>query len=135
MAPERIVLRFNATTSDKPVIYHLVKKYNLIINILKARINPHKEGMMVLELHGEPEQYAHGLEYLRSMGVTIQPLSEQVQHNETICNHCGACINVCPSGALYLERPDMKVKFDNEKCLVCLMCVKACPYKAMEVYF
>ncbi|HKM39606.1 MAG TPA: NIL domain-containing protein [bacterium] len=135
MAPERIVLHFTATNADQPVIYHLVKNYDLIINILKAKINPHKEGMMVLELQGEPGKYAQGLEYLRSMGVTIQPLSEQVQRNVDLCNHCGACVNVCPSGALHLQRPDMTVSFDNEKCLVCLMCVKACPYKAMEVHF
>ncbi len=135
MAPERIVLRFKAATSDKPIIYHLVKNYDLVVNILKARINPYKEGTMVLELQGEPEQYAQGLEYLRSLGVTIQPLSQEVQRNEALCNHCGACINVCPTGALYLERPAMTVKFDDEKCVVCLMCIKACPYRAMEVHF
>lgn len=135
MSPERIVLRFRAATSDKPIIYHLIKNYDLVVNILKANINPHKEGMMVLELQGEPEQYTKGLEYLRSLDITILPLSQQVQRNEVLCTHCGACINTCPSGALYLERPAMTVHFNDEKCVVCLMCVKACPYKAMEVRF
>ncbi|NLW07702.1 MAG: 4Fe-4S binding protein [Clostridia bacterium] len=135
MSPDRIVLRFTAAVSDKPIIYHLVKNYDLVVNILKAHINPHKEGMMVMELQGEPEQYAKGLEYMRSLGITIQPLSQQVQHNEALCTHCGACTNLCPAGALYMERPAMTVNFDDEKCVVCLMCVKACPYKAMEVHF
>jgi len=135
MAPERIVLRFAAEASDKPIIYHLIKNYDLVVNILKAHINPHKEGIMVLELQGETEQYTRGMEYLRSLGITIQPLSQEVQRNETLCTHCGACINICPSGALYLERPAMTVNFNDEKCVVCLMCVKACPYKAMEVRF
>ncbi len=135
MSPKRIVLRFMAATADKPIIYQLIRDYDLVVNILKAHINPCKEGMMVLEIQGEPEQYTRGLDYLRSLGITIQPLSQDVQRNETLCTHCGACINVCPSSALYLERPAMTVHFDEDRCVVCMMCVKACPYKAMEVRF
>ncbi|MDK2821384.1 MAG: L-aspartate semialdehyde sulfurtransferase ferredoxin [Clostridia bacterium] len=135
MSPKRIVLRFMAGTADRPIIYHLIKNYDLVVNILKARINPKKEGTMVLELQGEPEKYKLGLEYLRSQGISIQPLSQDVKRNENLCVHCGACTSVCPSGALFLERPEMTVKFDEDKCVVCHMCVKACPYKAMEVCF
>ncbi|MGI9862041.1 NIL domain-containing protein [Moorella naiadis] len=135
MSPKRVVLRFMAATADQPIIYQLIRNYDLMINILKAHINPYKEGMMVLEIQGEPEQYTRGLEYLRSLGITIQPLSQDVHRNANTCTHCGACISVCPTGALYLERPDMTVHFDEDKCVVCLMCVRACPYKAMEVRF
>lgn len=135
MSPKRIVLRFMAETSEKPIIYNLIKNYDLIVNILKAQINPRKEGTMILEIEGEPEQYTRGMEYLRSIGITIQPLSQEVHHNNDICVHCGACTNLCPSGALFLERPDMTVSFDDDKCVICLLCVKACPYKAMEVSF
>lgn len=63
MAPERIVLRFSEEIADQPIIYHLVRDYDLVINILKASINPHKEGTMVLELSGE--RYAEGIQYLK----------------------------------------------------------------------
>ena len=66
MAPQKIVLRFSADNADQPIIYHLVKDYDLIINILKASINPHKEGTMVLELTGT--RYEEGINYLKNKG-------------------------------------------------------------------
>jgi len=47
--------------------------------------------------------------------------------------HCGACTVHCPSGALYIERPSMEVKFKGDDCIICLNCLKVCPVRAMEV--
>ena len=133
MSPPKIVLRFTASISDKPIIYHLVKDYDLVVNIVKANINPHKEGMLILELSGE--KYQEGLDYLRGQGVTVQPLTQEIVRNEDRCSSCGACTAICPSGALYIERPGMEVKFDSDKCVVCQLCLKICPLRAMEVRF
>lgn len=131
MAPEKIVLRFSADTADKPIIYHLAKEYDLIANILKASINPHKEGTMVLELTGE--RYEEGIHYLKKQGITVHSLTQEVVRNEEKCTHCGNCTAHCPTKALYIERPSMEVKFNGDECIVCLMCVKICPIHAMEV--
>lgn len=131
MAPEKIVLRFSADTADKPVIYRLVKDFDLVVNITKAAINPHKEGTMVLELTGD--RYEEGIEYLKKQGISVQPLAQEVVRNEEKCTQCGACTAHCPTSALYIERPSMEVKFKEDNCIVCLMCLKVCPVKAMEV--
>ena len=131
MAPEKIVLRFGAETSDKPIIYHLAKDYDLIINIVKASINPHKEGTMVLELIGP--RYAEGIDFLRKQGISVKPLAQEIVRNEDKCTHCGACTVHCPTKALYIERPSMTVKFNGDDCIICMMCVQVCPVKAMEV--
>jgi ferredoxin len=133
MAPNRIVLRFGKDISDKPIIYHLVKDYNLVINILQANVNPNKEGTMVLELTGE--NYDKGIVFLKSQGVTVQPLAEEVFRNEERCTNCGVCTDICPTGALHLERPSMEVKFNSDHCIACQICIKICPLKAMEVKF
>lgn len=133
MAPSKIVLRFPAAIADKPIIFHLVKDYDLMINILKANINPHKEGTMVLELEGA--RFDEGIAFLRDQGVGVQPLTEEIVWNEERCTHCGACTAICPTQALYLERPSMRVRFDSEACVVCQFCVRACPMHAMEVRF
>lgn len=133
MAPSKVVLRFPAAIADKPIIFHLVKDYDLMINILKANINPHKEGTMVLDVVGEKTEA--GLDFLRRQGVGVQPLTEDIVRNEERCTHCGACTAICPTGALYLERPAMFVRFDSEACVVCQLCVRACPMQAMEVRF
>lgn len=133
MAPKKVVLRFSTDIADKPIIYRLVKDYNLIVNILKANVNPQKEGTMVLEVIGD--LYADGLDYLRCQGVVVQDLTQEIVRNEALCTDCGACTAICPTGALYLQRPSMKVQFDSDACVVCYLCVKACPLRAMEVRF
>ena len=133
MSPKKIILRFGKDIADKPIIYRLVKDFDLVINILKANVDQNKEGTMVLELTGD--NCDRGLEYLETQGVRVQPLAEEVFRNEEKCTSCGACTDICPSGALYLERPAMEVHFDSDNCIVCQICVKICPVKAMEVSF
>ncbi|MBC7342378.1 MAG: 4Fe-4S binding protein [Clostridia bacterium] len=133
MPSRRIVLRFNASIVDKPVIYRLVKDYDLVFNILKANVTPQMEGTLVMELSGE--RFQEGLDYLANSGVTIEPLGEQIVRNAEKCVSCGACTAICPTGALSLERPSMQVEFKDELCVVCQLCTRACPLKAMEVRF
>ena len=135
MVSKRIVLTFPHRLVDKPIIYKLVKSYDLVFNILQARITPKEEGLLVLELTGKKENYANGIKYLNSLGVKIQPLSQDVTRNDSRCTHCGACITVCPTSALALDPKTMKVNFDSEKCIACELCVRACPPRAMVVKF
>ena len=81
------------------------------------------------------EKYAEGIKYLKKLGVTTQPLSQDVTRDEDRCTHCGACITICPTGALYMDRKSMKVIFDAEKCIACELCVNGCPPRAMKVKF
>lgn len=133
VAPKKVVLRFPAEVADKPHIYYLVKDYDLMVNILKANINPHKQGTMIMELSGE--QVEAGIAFLETRGINVQPLSEEIVRNERRCISCGACTAICPSAALFVERPAMTVHFDGAKCVVCQLCTRACPVRAMEVKF
>ena len=53
----RIVLRFPKRLVDRPIVYRLVKDYDLKFNILKANFTPEEEGLMVLEITGDQEDY------------------------------------------------------------------------------
>lgn len=133
MVTNKVVLRFTPTLVDKPIIYRLVKDYDLVINILKADINPSQEGFVVLEISGDSESYNKGLEYLRNAGVRVEPLSGTIVWNREQCLHCGACTSFCPTGALYLKRPEMEVCFEGSKCIVCQSCLDVCIARAVEV--
>jgi len=135
MVKKRIVLTFPHKLVDKPIVYKLVKDFDLTFNILQAKIMPNEEGMMVVELEGEKDNYARGVDYLKESGVKIEPLSKEVLRDEDRCTHCGACVTVCPTEALYVDKKTMKVIFDAEKCIACELCVKACPPRAMIVKF
>jgi ferredoxin len=100
MISRKIVLHFPRRLVDRPLVYHLIKDYNLEFNILKAQVTPAEEGLMVLELKGKQEDYDKGIAYLQDAGVIIDSLSQNVTRNEQRCTHCGACITICPTGAL-----------------------------------
>lgn len=135
MYKNRVVCFFSEAQSEQPIIYRLVKDFDLIINILKADINPRKEGYLVVELVGERENYDSGISFLKDIGVRVEPLSQTVVWQEEICTQCGACASFCPTGALAIERSSMEVSFDNTKCVVCGMCLDCCPTRAMTVFF
>jgi len=132
---KRIVLRFPSRLVDRPIVYRLVKDYNLEFNILKASVTPEEEGLMVIELSGDQKDYDRGIRFLTANGVRIQSLSQDVIRNEERCTHCGACITVCPSGAFEVDPRTRQVRFDDERCVACALCIKACPPRAMEVHF
>jgi len=131
----KLVCYFSAAQSEQPIIYRLVKNYDLIINIIKADINPQKEGFLVLELEGSKGSYDDGVAFLQSLGVMVEPLSETVVWQSEVCIQCGACVSFCPTEALYMDRNSMEVSFDNSKCVVCGMCLDCCPTRAIKLHF
>jgi ferredoxin len=135
MISKRIVLHFPHRLVDQPIVYHLVKDYDLQFNILKAYVTPQEEGLMVLELTGEEEKYNKGIKYLEKCGVKIQSLSQDIIRNEVKCTDCGVCVPICPTGALVVDLLTRKVHFYDNKCIACEICVKVCPTRAMEVHF
>jgi len=135
MTSKRIVLHFPHRLVDQPIVYKLVKDFDLSFNILKASVTPQEEGLMVLELSGSEENFDKGVMYLQSCGVKIQPLSQDVVRNEAKCTDCGVCVPICPTLALTIDSATRKVSFDDAKCIACELCVKICPTRAMEVHF
>ncbi len=131
----RIVLRFPRRLVDRPIVYWLIKDYNLEFNILKASVTPDEEGLMVLELRGEQADYDRGIRYLTEAGVRIQSLSQDVIRNEERCTHCGACITICPTYAFEVDPVTREVSFYGDKCIACGLCIQACPPRAMELHF
>ncbi len=131
----RIVLHFPRRLVDRPIVYRLIKDFDLEFNILKASVTPDEEGLMVLELRGEHDNYDKGIRYLTEAGVQIQALSQDVVRNDDRCTFCGACVTFCPTRAFELDSATRQVTFHHEKCVACGLCIKACPPRAMELHF
>ncbi len=136
MTKRKLVLHFPKEKVEQPIIYKLVKDYNLVPNILKARIDSNEVGLLVLELSGEDKDYAKGIEYLEGLGVRLQPLEKDINRDEKKCTDCSACVVHCPTGALYIkDRKTMEVEFDKEKCILCEACIPVCPVGAMKIQY
>lgn len=72
----------------------------------------------------------------------VQTTNFLPQIDETVCNGCGKCVNVCPVEAMTLvsannpNRPKMKkAKLDETICLGCGVCVGACPQRGIDLAF
>ena len=133
MHAEMLILRFSKDVVDQPIIYKLVKDYDLEFNLLKATIYPRKEGLIVMELKGHHKNFSRGIKYLKDSGVGVQRVAHEVRRNEERCYQCGTCTAICPTGALFVHRPDMSVGFEAGKCSACELCCSVCPARAMEV--
>jgi len=135
MVTKRIVLRFPRRVVDRPIVYHLVKDYDLEFNILKASISPEQEGTLVLELKGDKAAYEKGIEFITGRGVRIEPMSQDIVREDDRCTNCGACITVCPTHAFTVDMETRLVSYDSDKCVACGACITACPPRAMKVNF
>ncbi len=129
----KLVLKFPKRLIDRPIVYHLVKDFDLMINILKATIQPDAEGIMVLEISGDKQNFDKGINFLKKQGIEVQPLSKDIKFDEKVCIHCGVCIPICPVGALKMDKETYLVSFDKEKCIACELCTKICPPKAIKL--
>jgi ferredoxin len=133
MKKTKVVLSFPPEKVEEPITYHLIKDHGLTVNIVRATIDPGKQGRMVVELSGEESQLSLAFNYLETAGVSLEALSEEIQHIEQRCTSCTACVPICPTGALNVDRKSWKVSFEAEKCVLCHSCVDVCIYKAVEV--
>lgn len=129
----KVVLDFPETVVEEPVTYHLIKDHGVKVNILRASIDPGKQGKMVVELDGEKSRISSGLNYLERVGVQVAPLAREIRHLEQRCTGCTACVPHCPTGALEVDRQSWHVSFDPEKCILCLSCLETCIYGAMAI--
>ena len=134
MAKTKLVLRFPPSLVNKPVVYRLVKDFDLEINILRATIRPDEAGHVVLEMEGDREGIEKGREYLEGCGITTESLSQDVRWSQERCTHCTACVAICPTEALTVDRRTMEVAFVQDQCIGCELCIPVCAYRAMEIH-
>jgi ferredoxin len=63
-------------------------------------------------------------------GCRLQNVCTMLTIHREICGYCGACVSVCPEGALELIDAYLTV---DQKCKDCRICTRACPLGALEV--
>ena len=133
MYRKNVHLTFPPEISNNPVVCLLAKNYGLSFNILKAQINPGREGRMMLEIAGDKDSCEQALDFLAESGVIVASAAQRISRDEESCMHCGVCTAMCPAGALRLDRESWLLLFDPERCAICGLCAKVCPVKAMHV--
>ena len=72
---QRVRLTYPKHLLDQPLLYQLVRQFDLLTNILEARVTA-GEGWLVLAVRGQREQVQQGLAWMAGQGVEVQVLSE-----------------------------------------------------------
>lgn len=136
MITKKLLLCFPKSETEKPIVYHLVKDYNLIINIFRAKITPEEDGYLVLDVTGTDEDIQQGMDFVKSSNVLINEADIGFQWDSSKCTQCGNCIPHCPTRALYIaDQKSRKIDFNRSLCVECLSCITNCPFNACSSIF
>jgi ferredoxin len=132
---KKMLLSFKKEITSEPVVYRLVKDFNLVINIFRAKITAEETGYMVLEMSGSESDMERAIAFVRGLSVEINESEKGLRYNTVACTHCGNCITHCPTKALRRDLHTMKVDFDPALCIECLNCIPNCPFGAFTSVF
>ena len=136
MITQKLMFYFPKCECEKPIIYHLVKDYDLIVNVFRARVTPEEEGYLVLDVTGSEAAIQAGVDFVKTFNVTVSLTGKGVLREDERCSHCGYCVPYCPTDALKLaDDKTREVAYDETKCIECLACVRVCPYGACTSTF
>jgi ferredoxin len=133
---QKLMLFFPKCECEKPIIYHLVKDHDLIVNVYRAKVTPEEEGYLALDVTGTEENIEKGMDFVKTFNVSINTTGKGITVDEDLCTHCGHCITHCPTGALHIaDMTTREVVYSEAKCIECMGCIRVCPYNACASAF
>lgn len=127
------MLTFPPEATGEPITYNLIRKFDIMVNIVKADVSPGHVGHLVMEMTAPAKVLKEGMAYMAQQNVECVPIDRSVTYREDLCIHCGACSAVCFAGALTMNRKTAELSFEPEKCVVCELCLTACPLKLFAI--
>jgi hypothetical protein len=77
MAEVRLFVSFPEEMVGRPVVYEIVKRFDVVPNIRRANVEAHS-GWLILELTGEPPQLDETVAYLEAAGCTVNTMEGDV---------------------------------------------------------
>ena len=133
---QKLLLFFPKCECEKPIIYHMVKDHNLVVNVFRAKVTPEEEGYLVLDVTGTEEDIQRAMDFVKTFNVTINYTGKGVTWDKDRCTHCGHCITHCPTDAIYIaDTATREVAYNEADCIECLECIRVCPFDACASTF
>jgi ABC-type methionine transport system ATPase subunit len=74
---EKFYLTYPPALIKQPLIYLLIKKFEVIPNIRGANISD-EMGLLAIEIEGTQSEIDRALAWLREQGVTVEPIEKNV---------------------------------------------------------
>ena len=77
MTSERLFVSFPEALVDRPMIYEVVKQFDVVPNIRRANVEAHS-GWVILELTGEAPALEGAIQYLEGVGCTVNRMEGDI---------------------------------------------------------
>jgi ABC-type methionine transport system ATPase subunit len=77
MTRMRVRLTFPTALIQEPIVYRLVKDFDIVINIRRADVKA-DHGWMALELEAGEQALERGVKWLKDKGVQVDPIERDV---------------------------------------------------------
>jgi ABC-type methionine transport system ATPase subunit len=74
---ERYYLTYPSALIREPILYRLVKKFDLVFNIRGASVSD-EVGLVAVEFEGPANQVEAAIQWLRQTGVAVEPIEKNV---------------------------------------------------------
>jgi hypothetical protein len=73
----RVRLTFPPALIQEPIVYRLVKDFDIVINIRRADVKA-DQGWVLLELEADEATLQRGVAWLKAQGVLVDPIERDV---------------------------------------------------------
>ena len=77
MPLRRVTFTFKTDLIQRPVIYELGKKFDIVTNVRRAEVGQ-DTGWVILELEGSLDEIDRGLAWVAELGVDINPFDGDI---------------------------------------------------------
>ena len=77
MSVARLFVSFPEELVDRPMIYEIIKKFDVVPNIRRANVEAHS-GWVIFEAHGDTPQLDAAVAYLEEVGCTVNRMEGDV---------------------------------------------------------
>ena len=77
MAKVRLFVSFPEQLVDRPLIYEVIKEFDVVPNIRRANVEDHS-GWVILEMNGDNAQLDASVAYLEEVGCTVNRMEGDV---------------------------------------------------------
>jgi ABC-type methionine transport system ATPase subunit len=73
----RLFVSFPEELVERPMIYEIVKRFDVVPNLRRANVEPHS-GWMIMELSGAADARDAAIAYLEGLGCTVNRMEGDV---------------------------------------------------------
>ena len=77
MSSLRLFVSFPEELVDRPLVYEIIKKFDVVPNIRRANVEGHS-GWLILEVNGEQSQLDAAIAYFEELGCTVNRMEGDV---------------------------------------------------------